>query len=58
MKKYWPVVRTLTYLIVGLFNTVMIRPEDIGSWKNYLGYFFLVMVVVEIVIFVSKRTKK
>ena len=57
MRKYWPLVRTLTYLIVGLFNTVFIRAEDIGSWKNYLGYFFLVMVVVEFIIYIKNKVR-
>ena len=57
MKKYWPLVRTLTYLIVGLFNTIMIKPEEIGSLKNNLGYFFLVMVIVEVILFIKKRVR-
>ncbi len=37
-------------LIIGLFNTVLLRPEDIGTWKNYVGYGFLVICLVNIVI--------
>jgi len=29
--------------IVGLMNTVLLRPEDVGSWKNYVGYIFLII---------------
>jgi hypothetical protein len=28
-------------------NTVLIRPEDIGSWKNYLGYLLLFFALVD-----------
>ena len=58
MKKYWPILRALTFLIVGVFNTVLIRPEDSGSWKNYLGYLFLALVVFEIATYFVKKNKK
>jgi hypothetical protein len=34
----WHVLRTLLFWIVGLFNTALIRPEEVGSWKNWLGW--------------------
>jgi len=34
-KLIWTTIRTLTFLIIGLMNTVIIKPEDIGKWKNY-----------------------
>ena len=54
MKRYWPILRTLTFIIVGLFNTVLIRAEDIGTWKNYLGDVLLIMGVVDAVILMGK----
>ncbi len=39
--------RVLLFLIVGIFNTVLIRPEDIGSLKNYLGYVLLLLGVFD-----------
>jgi len=54
MKKYWPILRTLTFLIVGLFNTVLIRPEDVGTWKNYTGYIFLVIGIVDSFFLIKK----
>jgi hypothetical protein len=39
--KYWQIFRTLTFIVVGLLNTAFIRVEDIGSWKNYIGYLLL-----------------
>lgn len=57
MKKIWPFFRTLIFIVVGLFNTVLIRPEYIGSWKNYTGYFFLALAVFDIAAFIWGRLK-
>ncbi len=46
-KKIWTIIRTFTFLLIGLMNTVWARPEDIGSWKNYLGYFLLVLFLID-----------
>ena len=46
-KKHWPYIRVLLFIIVGLFNTVLIQPEDVGTWKNYLGYALLVVGVID-----------
>lgn len=43
----WPVLRWLIYLTVGLFNTAFIKAEDLGSWKNYVGYGFLVLALID-----------
>ena len=48
-KVTWTIIRTLLFLIMGLFNTVFIKPEDAGTYKEYLGYFFLILVAAEIV---------
>lgn len=47
-KLIWAVTRMLTFIIIGLFNTVLIRQEDIGSWKNYLGYAFLALALIDL----------
>jgi hypothetical protein len=47
MKKYWGILRTLTFIIVGVFNTALIRPEDIGTWKNYTGYALLTIGIID-----------
>ncbi|MCE7993302.1 MAG: hypothetical protein HEP71_15050 [Roseivirga sp.] len=47
-KMIWTIIRMLTFIIVGLLNTVLIRPEDIGSWKYYVGYAFLVFVLIDL----------
>lgn len=46
-KKNWTVIRTLLFVIIGLLNTVFIRPEDIGTWKNYMGYGLLVVAATD-----------
>ena len=54
MKNSWPVIRMLLFLVVGIFNTVLIRPEDVGTWKNYLGYALLLLGVIDAVLLVRK----
>lgn len=54
----WQIIRTILFIIIGLFNTVLIRPEDIGSWKNYLGYTFLVIALFDTVSVVRKLIKR
>lgn len=44
------IIIVVTTLVVGLFNTLLIRPEDVGTWKNYVGYVFLIIALVNIVI--------
>ena len=58
-KQTWPIFRTALFILIGLMNTVLIRPEDVGSWKNYAGYAFLVMALVDVVLLVRHfiRTK-
>jgi len=46
-KKHWAIARTILFIVIGLMNTVFIRPEDIGTWKNYVGYGFLLVAVVD-----------
>ena len=57
-KKTWAILRTALTLIIGLMNTVLIRPEDVGSWKNYLGYFFLLLAVVNSFFLIKSYLRK
>jgi len=57
-KQNWRIVRTLLFVIIGLLNTVFIRPEDIGTWKNYLGYGFLLIAVIDIFFIIKKYLKR
>lgn len=43
----WQVQRTTLFWIIGTMNTIWIRPEEVGSWKNYLGYLILVIAIVD-----------
>jgi len=45
--KNWSLIRTILFIVLGLLNTLLIRPEDIGTWKNYLGYAFLLIGIVD-----------
>jgi len=57
-KKYWTITRTLTLVIVGLMNTVLIKPEDIGTWKNYVGYVFLIVAVFDTIYLIIQFKKE
>ncbi len=53
-KIIWTLARALTFIVVGIMNTLLIRAEDVGTWKNYLGYFLLLLAVVDITILIFK----
>lgn len=57
-KKHWAIARTLLFVIVGLLNTVFIRPEDIGTWKNYVGYGILLVAIVDIFFLFKQYLKR
>ena len=58
MKKYWAVLRTLTFFVVGILNTALIRPEDIGTWKNYVGYAFLIIGIIDAFFLIKNYSKR
>jgi len=60
MKKYWYIIRTVLFYFIGLMNTIFIKPENIGSWENYLGYLILILAVVDTIVIIRKylRNKK
>jgi len=35
-------------------NTILIRPEDVGTLKNYLGYLFIVLAIADTIYLVVK----
>jgi intracellular septation protein A len=57
-KQNWRIVRSLLFVIIGLLNTVFIRPEDIGTWKNYLGYGFLLVAVIDMLFIIKLYLKR
>ncbi len=54
----WPIIRILLFLVLGLMNTLWIRPEDVGSWKNYLGYVLLALAVFDIIWLLLKKRNR
>ena len=54
-KDLWHLMRTLLLWILGLGDTVFIRPEDAGSWKYIAGWVFLVLAVVDTVLLAMKE---
>jgi hypothetical protein len=51
----WHLLRTLGFWIVGLLNTLLIRPEDVGSWKNFVGWAFLALALLDSVALFRKE---
>ena len=51
-KRIWNLQRSILFIIIGLFNTVFIKPEDLYSWKNYLGYILLIVGIIDIIVLI------
>jgi len=51
------VARLATLLVVGILNTAFIKPENIGTWRNYIGYGCLVVAAAYIFILIFKRLR-
>ena len=47
-KKRQTFIRILAAIVIGLMNTVFVRPEDVGSWKNCVGYLFLIIAAIDL----------
>jgi len=45
-------------LLIGIFNTFLISPEQEGTWINYAGYVFLLIAGINILLFVLRLRKK
>lgn len=45
-KLIWHIIRILTFYLLGIMNTVLIRPEHLGTIKNYIGYALLVVAIM------------
>ena len=43
----WQIQRTLLFWIIGLFNTLLIRPADVGTWKHWLGWLLLALALID-----------
>ncbi|NVJ87178.1 MAG: hypothetical protein HWE15_12780 [Algoriphagus sp.] len=53
----WNLIRTILFLVIGLMNTVFVKPEDVGSFKNYLGYVLLVLGIIDTFFVIRKQIK-
>jgi hypothetical protein len=56
-KTSWKIIRTILFLVVGLMNTILIKPEDIGSFKNYLGYGLLILGLIDAFFLIRSKIK-
>ncbi len=56
-KTSWKIIRTILFLVVGLMNTILIKPEDIGSFKNYLGYGLLILGLIDTFFLIRSKIK-
>lgn len=54
-KDLWHLQRTLLFWIIGLFNTLMIRSEEVASWRNLVGWAFLVVAAVDSIVLYRKE---
>ncbi|WP_147307621.1 hypothetical protein [Wenzhouxiangella sediminis] len=43
----WTSARIALFITVGLMNTVLIRPEDVHTFKHYLGMILLTIGLAE-----------
>ena len=53
-KDIWTLSRSLLFIVIGLLNTAFIRPEEIGNWKNYLGFAFLIVAAIDLTFLLIK----
>jgi hypothetical protein len=51
----WHLTRTLTFWVVGLLNTVLAPPEEVGSRKYLLGWAFVAIAIVDSVALYRKE---
>ncbi|MCS5491127.1 hypothetical protein [Algoriphagus limi] len=54
----WNVIRTILFITIGLMNTVFVKAEDVGSFKNYLGYALLVLGLIDAFFLIRSKLKK
>jgi len=54
-KDLWHLQRTLLFWVIGLLNTALIRPEDVGSWKYIAGWAMLVLAAADTILLVRKE---
>jgi len=53
----WRIIRTFLFWMIGSMNTIFIRESELGTFKNYLGYFFLLLALIDTVFLVYPLLK-
>lgn len=48
-RSLWHVQRTLLFWIIGILNTALIRPENVGSWRHVVGWIIIILAAVDTV---------
>lgn len=43
----WRVQRTILLWVGGLLNTALLRPEDVGGWRSWLGWTVLLLAAID-----------
>ena len=46
------------FVLIGLMNTVWARPEDIGTWKYYVGFALFIIAILDIINIVRQVKKQ
>jgi hypothetical protein len=54
-KDLWHLQRTLLFWVIGILNTALIRPAEVGSWKNLLGWAVLLLASVDTLVLIRKE---
>jgi hypothetical protein len=53
----WHLQRTLLFWIVGLLNTVFVRPDQAGGWRTWVGAALLVFAVADTIALFRKERR-
>jgi len=56
-KEIWHLLGTISFWIVGLFNTVLLQPEDVGEWKHWVGRAFIVLAIFDSIAIAMKERR-
>jgi len=54
----WNYIRTIIFYTLGIMNTIFIRPEDVGTLKNYIGYILLLLAIMDTIFKVKNIIKQ
>ncbi|MCP5020308.1 MAG: hypothetical protein GY930_00895 [bacterium] len=54
-KDAWHVQRTVLFWVVGLLNSLLLRPEHVDGWRQWVGLLFLVVAMGDTVVLFAKE---